>query len=135
MIDIKDVNKPEVAQALRDLENRGGKLTADIVLEAAKSKSSPLHGCGFEWDQTEAARKFNLEVARSLIRTVKYKIVTEDHGTIQVPVYVRDPKAEPAAQGYVALQRIIAKTPDAHAVVIAECEAAAAHLRRAVGRR
>lgn len=46
-----------------------GKLTAQMVVDAAKNEKSPLHGY-FEWDDTEAARKWRLHQARNLIRVV-----------------------------------------------------------------
>lgn len=44
-----------------------GILSPQDVVEAAEPKSSPLHS-HFEWDDTEAGRKYRLEQARQLIR-------------------------------------------------------------------
>jgi len=73
MIDLNEaeISKPAIALALRELENKNGQLTPETVFEAARSKNHPLHNCGFVWDEKEAAHRFNLEVARSLIRTVR----------------------------------------------------------------
>ena len=53
-------------------ENDG--VTAEIVLEKAKSKKSPLHD-HFEWSDTKAAAKYRLDQARSMIRWITVEIV------------------------------------------------------------
>lgn len=45
----------------------GGVLMPEHIVNAAKPKSSPLHG-SFDWDNGEAAHKWRLEQARHLIR-------------------------------------------------------------------
>lgn len=49
-----------------------GGLTANLVVEAAKKRTSPLHSF-FEWSDTEAAKQYRLEQARHLIRCVVVK--------------------------------------------------------------
>lgn len=66
---------------------RNGRLTPADVLEAAKAKSSPLHKA-FEWDDTEAARKFRLEQASYLIRSIEV-VVIATKGKAQQPTTVR----------------------------------------------
>ena len=131
-LDKMEISKPEIAAALRELENKNGQLTPEAVLQAARSSNSPLHNCGFEWNKEAAAHKYNVEVARSLICTVRYRIETSDHGVIKAPVYVRDPHAEHASQGYVALREIVQRGPDAHVIVANEVEQALSHLGRAL---
>lgn len=59
--------KPEIVKELsRIAEKRGGILQPSHVVEAARPKSSPLHG-QFEWDDSEAAHQFRLWQARQLI--------------------------------------------------------------------
>jgi hypothetical protein len=56
---------------LRELKalaaNNNGVLTPDAVVARASNPKSALHDA-FEWDDTEAARKYRLEQARQLIR-------------------------------------------------------------------
>lgn len=54
-----------------------GFLDAEIVLESAKRKKSPLHS-HFEWNDTEAARKYRLEQARYMIRSIEVEIITSE---------------------------------------------------------
>ena len=131
MVNIDETSRPIVAEALRALEDDAGKLTAIAVFEAAKDKASPLHDF-FEWDKTTAWEAHNLEIARSLIRTVVYKRVVSENVTMRpVPVYVRDPACEPAAQGYVSLRNVVANSPSAYAIVLNEIERVTAALSRA----
>jgi hypothetical protein len=133
-LDRAETTRPEVARELRKLESERGTLTPEIVFEAAKAKTSPLHEF-FEWDRAKAADKYNLGVARQLIRTVVYRRDVEDHGTIQpryVPVYVRDPDVNSGEQGYIALRKIIANSPSAHSVVLHEVSFAEGALNRAL---
>lgn len=62
-------DKEAVAQELLRLYEQHGKLTAELVVEAARDPDSPLHSA-FTWDDAEAARERRLEQARSLIRSV-----------------------------------------------------------------
>lgn len=129
-LDTVETTRPEVAAALRELESRSGKLTPEKVFEAAEEKSSALHRF-FEWNRETGWKKYNLEVAASLLRVVKYQIVTTNNGVVRAPVYVRDPKLKPEESGYVALRKVTAGSETAHQIVLRECEAAATHLRRA----
>jgi hypothetical protein len=54
--------------------DHGGELTPEAVVEHAQARTSPLHRL-FEWDDTEAARRFRLDQARLLLRS--YTIVYE----------------------------------------------------------
>lgn len=47
----------------------GGVLHPEVVVEAARLTDSPLHG-SFEWDDSQAAHRYRLWQARSLIRVV-----------------------------------------------------------------
>lgn len=59
-----------VGSALEDLRKQfRGELRAEDVVEAARSKNSPLHAF-FEWDDSAAAHHHRLAQARSLIRCV-----------------------------------------------------------------
>ena len=59
-----------VDQALSALNEAHGRLTTDIVLEAATNADSPLHKM-FLWDDTAAATEHRKWQARKLIRSVK----------------------------------------------------------------
>lgn len=62
---------------LRGLYDQYGELTADLVVEEARPKQSPLHPY-FEWDDRRAAEQHRLEQARLMIRRVKFVVQSPD---------------------------------------------------------
>jgi len=64
---------PKTIAALKGLSKKhGGLLLPEVVVDAARPASSPLHGY-FTWDDSEAAQKHRLWEARQLLRvTVEY---------------------------------------------------------------
>jgi hypothetical protein len=67
---------------LRSLwETRGRLIEADI-LEVAAAESHPLHPF-FEWDDTEAARRYRLAQAATMIRSVKVRVTTLHNGDVE----------------------------------------------------
>src|ERR1044071_8009070 len=64
-----------IREALETIaQQHNGLLRAEDVLREAQKENNVLHTWkGFEWDETKAAFKYNLQQARSLIRcTVEY---------------------------------------------------------------
>lgn len=88
---------------ISNLESRGGKLAPEDVLAAAKSDSSPIHGC-FEWDDATAGTAYRIEQARELIRRVHIEL-TYKKRDIRVVRYVRDPSKTMETAGYVHILR------------------------------
>ena len=74
MSELEPTTKVEiVATALRSIwEERGG-LVPEEVVEVAAEPDHPLHPF-FEWDDTEAARRFRVMQAGALIRSVKITV-------------------------------------------------------------
>lgn len=68
------------SEALKELERltdiNNGDLTPDIVLDAARPETSPLHK-HFEWDDSVAAEAWRKNQARTLIQSYKLHIVDE----------------------------------------------------------
>lgn len=62
------MTNPAIIKELTEIARaNGGVLKAEVVVEVAADKSSPLHSW-FEWDDTEAAHQWRLQQARQLIR-------------------------------------------------------------------
>lgn len=74
------------ASALEAINKTKGKLTPTLVVEAAKSKSSPLHGY-FTWENNKAAQNYRLLEASMLIRTVRIR-VSSGENQITAPAYM-----------------------------------------------
>lgn len=76
---------------------KGGILMVDDVIEAAKDKSCVLHH-HFEWDDTEAAKAYRKEQARSLIR--KCKITLVDMPSAEIRAFTSLPSDRESGGGY-----------------------------------
>jgi hypothetical protein len=115
--------------ALRQIEDREGRLEPAAVVEAARDPASPLHS-HFTWDDSEAARKRRLDEARTLIRSVKLE-VTHREVTITTPAYLRDPEAAPDVARYRTVKAIKGDAEVARDALINEIGRVTAAARRA----
>jgi hypothetical protein len=119
-----------VEAAIRAISERhNGFVTPDLVIEAARSKDSPLHGC-FTWNVKEAALEHWREQARHLIRSVKVEITTTQF-SLRAPAFVRDPAADGNVQSYTSLGRLQNDEEMARDAVVAEFSRASTALARA----
>lgn len=116
----------EAVRAIAD--TRGGLITPDAVVRAARSPSSPLHAL-FTWDNRKAAHAHRLNEARMLIRSVMVT-VSERSIVFDVPQYLRDPRVG-KDQGYASISAIKSDDDVARSVMIAEFSRAANALKRA----
>ncbi|MDI6026721.1 hypothetical protein QBK99_11015 [Corticibacterium sp. UT-5YL-CI-8] len=67
----KDADPQLIGEALASLSDAaGGELTPSAVVESAREPESPLHG-HFDWNDAEAAEKWRVEQARTLIRCIR----------------------------------------------------------------
>lgn len=99
-----DYQKAIADRLARIAERNNGTLTPDAVVADARDKSSPLH-THFEWDDSEAAKQWRLEQARSLIRSVRVDVQTESR-VISTVRYVRSPEATGRQQGYADVTKL-----------------------------
>jgi hypothetical protein len=105
----------EALLALAELHQ--GRITPEMVVEAARDQNSPLHSA-FIWDDAAAAEQYRLAQARVLLRRVRVEIET-DARLIRVPYFTRDPEAAPHEQGYVSLPRLRAQEDLSRAALVA----------------
>ena len=124
----RDVLVDPVEEAIRALE-RGGRLTPESVVAAARDPQSPLHD-RFEWDDTAAANAWRLVQARQLIRSVHVNVTVDDR-VISTVHYVRDPMVEAEDQGYVSVDQLRSEPDNARAMLRYEVSRALACLQRA----
>ena len=114
------VSSKVVRDELLKLQDRKGRITPQAVVDEASDPKHPLHKL-FEWDDSAAARKYRLDQARELIRSVEVVIHTESH-EIEVVAYVRDPKAQARDQGYVATMTARSNPASAKAIMLCELQ-------------
>lgn len=90
--------KDDAIRAVLDELARGGSLTPQAVVDAARSPESPLHEC-FEWNDKKAAARFRIVQARRLIARLEVTVIEESRILI-APFAVRDPALTTHQQGY-----------------------------------
>ena len=88
-------------ELLRDIEERYGAVTPEAVVTEAAGVTHPWHN-RFEWNDSEAAHRYRLDQARTVIRSVRFEIEYKTL-TIKPPEWVRDPRREHDEQGYTRL--------------------------------
>ena len=86
-MDTTTETKPKATDAIRELAERHGQLTPDIVVDAARPKESPLHRF-FQWNNGKAAEQYRLIQASCLIRRVKVTYQASDEKTVRVRAFV-----------------------------------------------
>lgn len=119
----------QVAAALRALESAAGRLAPADVVEAARDPQSPLHS-HFEWDDTDAARKYRLDQARTLIRSVKIEVTVREV-PLSVVSYVRDPDANTREAGYCSVTQLRSEEDAARAAIVDEMKRVSSAVSRA----
>ena len=73
---VTDTDVAAIGPAIEALaQQNNNTITAEEILEAARSVDSPLHSY-FEWDTAKAAYQYNLSQARYLARSYRVEIVT-----------------------------------------------------------
>ncbi len=101
----------EVVEAVKELEDRQGRLFPSEVLNAARDENSPLHDF-FEWDDSAAAEAYRLDQARELIRRIKIEVVF-DECKLKVVKYMHDVDLSETQQGYIQTLKIRKKNTGA----------------------
>lgn len=116
--------------AIKALEDRAGRVTAEDLVAAARDRKHPLHG-DFEWDDHKAAHQYRLNQARQLISSVRV-VMTVETKQMAIVGYVRDPEAAPL-QGYRAVAKIRSERDVAVEALLVEIERVQSILERAQG--
>ena len=80
-------NPQIVGDKLQELRDKNNGLTASIVIEEAKHKTSVLHGA-FEWDDSKAAHEWRLHSARHLMRSVEIVSTSAEGDVRNLPAFV-----------------------------------------------
>jgi hypothetical protein len=118
-----------LAKALQEIYDFNGTITPDLVVEYAEPELSPIHD-RFEWDDGLAAKRYRIEQARTLIRSVRVAIITEEI-VGKSPVYARNPSIPIAEQGYLACKTAKESMPSE--LLEHEIDCLLSYMRRVVG--
>ena len=102
-----------VQAELQEIYDRHGRLTPAIVVEEASDPDHPVHR-RFEWDDSEAARKYRLSQAGSLIRSVTVVVEKPGHSEpIEVRAFIsetdmgRGREESPDTGAYLPVEEVI----------------------------
>jgi hypothetical protein len=114
---------------LQEIEAQHGRVTALLVVDAARDPDHPWHS-RIDWDDETAGQHWRLMQARALIRSVRYERRTETR-IIAAPAYVRDPDAAANEQLYVSVASLRNDEDRARSALITEFARVASALRRA----
>lgn len=118
----------EIQTALARLADAAGRLDAETVVRAARSKGHPLHAY-FEWDDKKAAHEHRLAQANDLIRRVTIEITHHDV-TLAIPAWVRDPSKRADESGHVQTLKLVGQEDLARQALLYAAQMAAGNLQR-----
>jgi|WetSurMetagenome_2_1015567.scaffolds.fasta_scaffold206546_1 hypothetical protein len=108
--------------------SHGVHVTAEQIVEAAGDPLNPLHEA-FPWDDAQAAHEHRLEVARSLLRSVRIVIITPERKEIVVPLFVSTPRDQSNGRHYTTTEYAMGD-PELRAHVLRQAFSEFAALRR-----
>lgn len=122
---------PDKAIATKEivaLAETHGHITPEIVLAAATPPTSPLHRF-FDWNDGEAAQKYRLLQAATMIRRIKVTVTGGDEQNVRVRAFVNvkeeipdDEEDEPVSKGiYIPIQTAI-EIPCYKSQMIEQCK-------------
>lgn len=124
------MKKRIVALRLKELEEKHGRLTPDLVVKDARDPKSPLHkNAGFQWDLKRAALAHWIDHAREIIATIRIEIKTTTHSYSTV-AYTRDPRVPPNEQGYISIAKAIKDKKLSRDIIDLEIKQCLARLER-----
>lgn len=81
----KQTNLTGVQTVAQELFDKFGKITASMLIDAAKSKKSPAHNA-FEWDNNKAANEYRLWQARQYIKRITIIYEEQEEKLFNVPI-------------------------------------------------
>lgn len=91
-------SKDLVLDELRKIEERDGVLKPDAVVEFAKNKKTALHK-QFNWDDSDAAKKYRVWQARQLIR-IKVVLLKSEDNNVETKAFVHFDSDDNNEEGY-----------------------------------
>jgi hypothetical protein len=116
--------------AIKKLEDKLGRVTAENLVAAASEKRHPLHN-DFTWDNAKAGHQYRLDQARAIIVSIRPAV--SDVSRKLCTAYVRDPSIPSQAQGYIAVAKLRTDHDAAHEALSNEAVQLQAQLDRMRG--
>lgn len=108
-------------------EANGGNITAEILLDAARDESSPIHAA-FEWDNRKAAHEYRKHQAHVMLCSITYTLDEKpDVGEVRAFVNVHDDGSV-----YTNMRRAMSQ-PDLRAQILGKAKSEALSWRQRYG--
>ena len=103
----------DAQKVAEEISEIGEEARPEQIVDRAKSEDTELHKC-FEWDDTEAARKFRLHQARQIVGCLVFTVVEKpiEHQEIR---FFQKPKVE---SGYKQTQKIMCNPDEYHSLIL-----------------
>jgi len=104
---VKEKDVAQVAKEILRIERRHGTTSPSVVVDEARSESSPLHSY-FTWDDTEAAEAHRRWQARVLVASVR--VIYQGRSgpsTVRAFVNVVTTNGKDTSQGYMNITKVM----------------------------
>jgi len=101
----------KVTAALTELYDRDGVLKPTVIVQTAKKKTSPLHGC-FTWDDSKAAEQHRLWEARHLIKRVRIVHESREDRFVHVSKVAMEGPGDSMEGGYYPISVVVKQIDD-----------------------
>ena len=102
----RSVSAEKVAKHISGLEKSYGEVTPQRFLDSARSEESEMHSL-FEWDDTKAAEQYRLSQARTIMGSIRVKVIEEEVETRVTRAFVQP---EVRKGGYVSIVNALSDT-------------------------
>lgn len=108
----------KLVKALQAIQRRAGGLLRPVdVVEAARAEKSPLHAY-FDWNDSEAASKWRLVQARTLIREVQVQLVPNPKAGFVRAFVSLTPDRQECGGGYGAIAEVLSSEEHARQLIV-----------------
>ena len=97
------MKKRLVLKELKKIERKYGMITPQQVVDVAKVLNNPLHNY-FDWNDTEAAKKWRIWQARYLLTTIKVELLGQETDAYWNAKVMID---DVSVQGYFSSERVL----------------------------
>jgi len=105
-----DVDAQAVGDRLAELQrDNGQRVTARMVVDAARPEDSPLHPC-FEWDNVRAGELYRESQARYVLRSIKVVQERNEDGptrTVHAFINLEEQVGDDVQRAYVPIARVM----------------------------
>ena len=127
---VRGVPAQVVGDELTGIYRAHGKLTGQIVVEAARPESAPLHPA-FEWDDSVAGERWREYEARTLIKQVSVVQTNEEQKQVLAPVFYHVPQTAGTESAY-HMTEVVVEKPDMLMMALGQLQSQMSAIERSI---